>query len=1695
EGEWRLFVSDQSPRNTQTPPRGVLAGSPKVKLLQGQLKAEITQDAETATSSPRGKLIYRADRQVKAFDETMSLEDVEFAYDPFETAHRLRAVALLPTPRTDDFDSAPLISDGASLTGQVSSSDGLIDPPILWGFMPLTDGWAQLPVFNLTEQLLIDALPPAAAKPKSTSEMTASQSLFRGAAVFGTDSATLYRSNEGRPAWNLAVRDAASCTGTWTFEPEPLPSKESRLKNISLTLSGPQLSAEGLLNFATETPSAVDAIPTLDNWVGGLFGVALKTPIVNELDDPYPCPFLLSFKQFKVRSQPLEKSSARVAQIEESDWSYVENPRPHTGKVPPSRVPNSQATTLVGQDKELPLHVWLTALPASRYPIEKCWGVDPKKLEQPEEVKKARSALAWRRHPNHPCVHVLPLTQNSQPANHLSASRQLTPFHLPLKKISAAGEPSYLVPERWTFTSKTGEVLPSVPTTLQVVSELEARQRLVLAPLGLPGSALAMSKTVGAMGDPTNFANRFVYRHDLPLLDQPCALADVPRDDAAASVLVPPALGRAEFAAHWSTLEDKALLAEIDEAEAIVATTGNLLAIRGLMEPLLWHIKELKVELTGFPGRMTLSDKEDPSQQLILAGEGVDQDALRGIDGAFLPENQKLRLVDGTDPKSVTVTAGSMAAVIQGQQLRDQRGLLRGASTSTSTPTSALPPQLVVTPVQQLASELTTAMRLCSLRSSRTLKVGNDSWKFWFKGLPTQGSGASFKFDRKDTLPSAQLAQSPRRGVNDPTADGRDRGHLNGYEWRLGLKSDQPWLPIGALRFYPLSLESMTCDANGTIDSATFIGRLQLPAWNGTDGIAPREFVNHDTAVIVVFKDGKLDSVTRAPNDPDNGDPEILESACWPLIDSETDPGSPRLIWKQITLSASKDKLVLPASTYRIEYGRQQKIWSIIGATNLVFPLDGTSPAAMTIQSGLPDSAVVGIESVTLKLDLTTGKHQLTVPWIIRVGDRNRLQVEIKAKDQLLWTASSSAPEAWLSHRGQTHELDVVMPSILLDRGGVAVHWSQFKSPKPVPLQLLPGFELSQEPTACRGFAMLAFRHGVEITNNGSTWWSFDATGAYADILFDCLWSQPDAANIYRSSSGVIQAEFHSALATDRAANGTQSLRWPWEVNLSGMLEIANLISWPTKLDFSKLPKVTLPAVTDDPAGHWRHTINVLLSEQKLRGAQELSSKDDILTGSERDNCVFTLASKKVWSFVAPVEHRLEQLPESAKSERTLRWSTVQEVRLSHPLAFYRHLKDLLDAPPSESTLYPSRADLANAWIARPSHETLDGWHAVEMLKELKVLDGALSLQAFERTRLAELCKDAPADPIGEAQVLVVEASTPLFLRCAESPDRLASPLMSASGSKISGGTSVQSDFSHQPDPAKKDEWLFASIPFLGRLQDRQRDEITSTAPLFAADPVNGLLKLPKSDTPPILWRALAHRAGRGPDTVTPMTIDASETARFFRRLDPSSIADAWNRLLRVRDLPPAEAASLMLLPVTAAAESDAMIKLARPHALRRLLDPRRHSLPPYKLADDLKLLSSNPEQLVWTPASVAVLQGIFSPTIDADHPYAFLQFPLALSTLLNKQPAPPTQRLFAATLLPVPGGDEWNPYRLQPVTLAVSPLSHLSCDSWGASSKRQRLLTTAELVVFNAVGTRAEILATQLIHPRSEATNEDKGI
>jgi hypothetical protein len=243
-GEWRVIVADQRPSHSAIAPRGMLTLAPEIQIeLSGQT---INVRFSNTVSGLTGPIInFDAKKTGDSWTEAVNISSVTTHYEPLSAATVLRDQYKVLAPE----------------------DDAVTDPPILWGCMPLANGWAQLPFLNLIETHYFKALE------NNRERATAGQSaLFNGAAVFGNDSPAMFDPKNGENPWSITLLNGTAYDGLWAIDVA-----SGELTSRRLTIFNPELVLNGFLKLSVQSPAAADVLPGLDNFLGELTMFPLST--------------------------------------------------------------------------------------------------------------------------------------------------------------------------------------------------------------------------------------------------------------------------------------------------------------------------------------------------------------------------------------------------------------------------------------------------------------------------------------------------------------------------------------------------------------------------------------------------------------------------------------------------------------------------------------------------------------------------------------------------------------------------------------------------------------------------------------------------------------------------------------------------------------------------------------------------------------------------------------------------------------------------------------------------------------------------------------------------------------------------------------------------------------------------------------------------------------------------------------------------------------------------------------------------------------------------------------------------------------------------------------------------------------------------------------------------------------------------
>jgi len=1144
-----------------------------------------------------GELGYSASAPGGAWSEQFTLSGVVTAFDPVETPRLVREAQDV---------AAPEWAPGPTAVP--------IDEPVLWSFSPLEDGWAQLPIPNLTAQMYVDA--------GLARDPTTAIPLFAGAAAWGNDKPGALDEFPREHPWTLTLLDADAVSGTWTLRQQGAAAPQ--LSTISLRLAGPELALSGLVWLARGKPTAQDALPTLEDWVTGLEPVSVRT--VDATVDRLP---------------PL----ARIA------------------------IPQLAFTLRAGQrsDPSAALGAW-----ALTHDVDATLFKEMEKAHLlPADAFGAHLPLVWRRHRTLPMVQALPLTQSSTPPSHPSASRQLVPFELPV--VTLAGT-TIQVPSGWTFGRAAGngaEAWPTVQGSTAPAREWANRVDLPLAALSLPGLVVdprAAGRTGLPLDGPTRLPQQL--RHDLPYADEAHALSQLPKAPRNAAEVSPapasprpePAkpLTRATLSEHFQRLSERASLAALD-AVAATSTAGASVRVDAVVEPLSWPATPT-LATSAYPGSLTLVDLGGAGA-LTLEGDG----ALRGITGAFEEDaSGALRLAPGS-ATGFQVVAGSMAARRSDGTFRDQRGLHRGPTGMTA--------RVLRTPVRLAggdAFELTSLLDAVPLRAGPPAAGPDAEWRLWFRDLPVSAAGTFLRDATRSAL--SQDVNDPEagsRGLNHLNGfewrlapGGAGRYALFGLDFfpltleKLTLVGDEVRHVelVGRLQLPTAGASEVDAlanavrlafdrDASGTLALSTATpevgtaGEWPLALSAGASGDAPRiawtrlslaptgDALHVDGAQLVFQAFGADWRIPLARL--------VFGAAAAPITAryvasaSTSEPIVPRQV--ELTIDPGT-KAHAVSLLLGVRLGRNV---SAMPAGPRPVPLTWTKDAA------LPDPRLDGVRSAfTADVRVQVlGSGAGEVSWL----------AGYLFDDMTLATAPASvAPEAATFLAGET-SFQFRWDAYQLDAGSAG-------------LQLLPGMHVATG--GAPGFATAAFRP-IAAANDVPT---LHLSSAFVEALVRCRWGEflQDAAG--PSSNALRRICGSSAGDVVFGYTGeSQETTWDEQYLLNGFLEVKDLVSWPTAMavDAAGL-RLTLPAAR--PAAsldHLRHTVRVLFDQHAI--------PPGVLETVEGD-LVFRLAPNRGWQFLAVVEHQLvDVLPGASFASPELRndrrWVAVQEVRFVTPAA------------------------------------------------------------------------------------------------------------------------------------------------------------------------------------------------------------------------------------------------------------------------------------------------------------------------------------------------------------------------------------------------------------------------------------------
>ncbi|MBL0189311.1 MAG: hypothetical protein IPP97_26650 [Candidatus Obscuribacter sp.] len=1543
----------------------------------GDLKIHF--ESPIARQSLTGNLTYRFDAKTRA--EKVELSDIEIGFNSIEMANMLREEQHRQSPIW--LNESPPIKE-----------------PLLWGFMPVQDGWAQLPFMNLNEQIYLQT--KLTNEPDETSkELT----LINGAVIFGNDYLDIQEEHKAEQPWNVTIIDAGNIRGEWVID------SSGKLSTIELTLERPRVSASGLVWLSTEFGTSLDALPSGKNWITALKSITLTSFDVTK--DVFPSPIFLKVSklEFSPRgesaSAPGSKPKFPGAKLGGFEFSFDTIPS-KSGKLP-----NIFDALTKG---------WIRK-------VEKKDGkiVNEKVTNAFErEVLSKFPPLIWRRHPWLPAISNLALTQANSAIAYAGPNRQLAPFQMNLADN---------LPCDWSFILDSSNKWPECKVPLSPSSEWLNRADLEMVSLSIPGVVFDKRKTLQPELPPTEFLP-LTYRYDLPYCDEINAkaqLAPKGKDDEIKKESTP--IARAGYSKNWQELSKLSTLSQTDGA---IALDKNL--VRNLVEPYIWETK-VEGEFKKYPGSLTFSNSAAPLNSLELKGES----ALKGIDGHFELNGTNLRRRSAMGGK-FRIVAGSLVARAIDGGLQDQRGLKRFATSRLSTSSSLVATKIIV----ERGDSKTVPVKyfdgtyfLTSTDASVQLTTGfGTDWKIWLKNVPFKESNSQRKFDRAEvnaTLSDADINDSERLSawVNS----------LNCYEWRLGSQgnssSGKPYVALGPLHFYPLELSKAEI-SDEKLKVIELLGDLLLPT------IKPRDVSEanaYQACVRARFEDNGSGLMLTDIQPSGLGE---QESCTWRLGESEDGGSIPRISWQKISLtgSASGSVRILKIDDALVSFERFGARWQIPLKSPLEF--GGEEQSSIFIKQDLPisqeDLAPIQLEgTIALKQTPIDGddagvekqyKHRLDLCLRLKFDTMRGVATPQKARNVIeadFWfSAFGSGLKPIVKSCSLFEDINLLQDvrDLQCTQGSLQFQWDKASLVNNSPIFLFPGMQLevareypnvpeSPDVYACSGFAAVCF--SVEKTISGD-FISFTLNSAFAETLFTCKWGalvSKEAA--VRSLSTKDLAESSAGrLVVGYNLNFSQENKWTQSVMISGVMEVTNIVSWPLGEIASsvsdrviKIPKVTVTSRLN----HIRHRIRAFFN-------QHIVPSDILrLSGQNPDDpdCVlFTFPENRVWRPTVLVENILLEASEdirevddaadleeiAGKSVWTISplasWTSVQQLRIFRPSVLSQYLTDWQ----SRCVMGPVDSD---------SQNTLSGIIHREFSRQL--LNKEVGL------------KDPCAKELNN--VLLIEATTPSWI-CKNSFRTLAGESRCQVQALPNGlMTSVLSTledytkFGDEEDGVAPSKWTWIMLPFLGRMQE-DTDALGYSGSALRTDFIYSLIafRAGRQSVDPLIQSLCNWDCSRNPLSIdTQVTVSPFDKSYLTKisSLDNSSLEESWFRLHAL----PVEKESVSASNIMFS-NASVVSALTRPEVLSTLIDPERLSYPP--VAADREhaesLLSDSSEDLYWGERSYLVPQYVARINRRSAAPYPFIVSAISLEEIRNEinsrdQQSETTRCFTSATVIP----------------------------------------------------------------------------
>lgn len=681
---------------------------------------------------------------------------------------------------------------------------GTPDPerPLLSAFVPLDDGWLQLPVPNIP--------PPDLTKDENLTVPRTIPNVLSGYLRFAQASETpavlsaLPPTGQNKPdpftvdeaPWVITIEGAQSLDFVLGLDPG---GTTATLIRAAASLGNPELSTRGLVWISADRPDALESLPRLGAGAGAYLDIPLETFDIERKP-------ILQFEINELgvaveRGAPLSKVSrtrlalaVAFAPDKNTEW-------PRITKKAGDAISNARKVLLKIGDEDV---TSIAGLPLPLPPV------------------------IWQRHDTTPLAAAMPMTRAAMSAVRPLESRDLVPLVVEVP----ATNPVPMVRLTWPAGAVFPKVTQDDGTALKrrpvfqwpwPAKELTSAQGIGLAAFGVPGAEVALDENADFELDPWSKL-RFALRYDLPVLDEAFATATLPPQppeqarpeerETSPPLPLPVAYDWPAMHRFWDEQNRTHQLSRVQHSYlAAYRAIGNGnpadTDVLDLVGGLLWKKTKTGFKIGSGPlpyGEAVIGDPAKP-----VFGDV----ALLGLSGHFTFDGELIKVPAAT-PKTLEVLGYAP------ESFEDDDGFLFDSRSSGSRPAEMKVADALLWRELRIREPNLADRALATLM--RAVDVG-DLFSFWFKDLPVvngvferAGEAIDFSAWQDGQLPNAGFEWRLIPRIGKPTEifkRGRDRIPFFGFL-------------LEPLRLTRCALQLSGGKPNGRIESATIRARLHL---------------------------------------------------------------------------------------------------------------------------------------------------------------------------------------------------------------------------------------------------------------------------------------------------------------------------------------------------------------------------------------------------------------------------------------------------------------------------------------------------------------------------------------------------------------------------------------------------------------------------------------------------------------------------------------------------------------------------------------------------------------------------------------------------------------------------------------------------------------------------------------------------